>query len=199
MSKTGLLSVYGSLLDADRLDRFLMQHFPAPVQREEEKSFDALVHVLAAFFRHLFVEMTDKPAGSENFSPLVREAEAHLTDRMYERLRPSFVLFINDCRKKGKLAGANEREQYAYFVRNFFWGNSLYKPFFQKYPLLLERLSVLFENEYTFVRWITGCLVNVRTRVVQKGEVHPANDSCRLRSGVPDHVAALLRDSRQAV
>lgn len=129
MSNTSLLSVYGSLLDADRLDRFLMQHFPAPVQRDEEKSFDALVHVLGTFFRQLFVEMTDKPAGSENLSLLAREAEAHLTDRMYELLRPSFVLFINDCRKKGMLAGANEREQYAYFVRNFFGKTNCTKRF----------------------------------------------------------------------
>lgn len=106
-----------------------MQHFPAPVQRDEEKSFDALVHVLGTFFRQLFVEMTDKPAGSENLSLLVREAEAYLTDRMYELLRPSFVLFINDCRKKGMLAGANEREQYAYFVRNFFGKTNCTKRF----------------------------------------------------------------------
>ena len=67
MSNTSSLSVYGSLLDADSLNRFLMKHFPAPVQRDEEKSFDALVHVLATFFRQLVVKMTDKPAGSEIF------------------------------------------------------------------------------------------------------------------------------------
>lgn len=36
----------------------------------------------------------------------------------------------------------------------------MYKTLFKKYPLLLERLSVLIENEYAFVRWITDCLVN---------------------------------------
>ena len=136
---------------------FIEQEKPEYSPLNEERSFDYILSNLTNYF----YDLIDKNKESINFNEKTLDSFAiHLRERIYELIRQSVIVFLNELRLNNKLNYKDTHQQYSYFMKNFFNEKGLYKEFFAEYPFLLERLLISIHNEILFLKWLSKQLFN---------------------------------------
>lgn len=125
--------------------------------KKEKRSFDYIASALLKYFYH---HMSDNK-GYFFFDELIINSFAtHLKERIYELLKQTAIVYINESRLNNNLVGTDKYQQYKYFIQNFYEGKKIYKDFFKEYPLLLERILIFIHNELLFIKWLSEKLLD---------------------------------------
>ncbi|QPC47584.1 hypothetical protein [Mangrovibacillus cuniculi] len=116
-------------------------------QVEETCQFELVSKVILEFYIELFLEQTRGLNNLASCSNCLGKSVSKLSGNLYEIVTPAVIYFLQELVENNRLVGNTCEERYQYFIENFYAGKRFHFAFFERNPVIREKVVTLLSME----------------------------------------------------
>lgn len=116
-------------------------------QVEETCQFELVSKVILEFYIELFLEQTRGLRNLASCTQCLGRSVSKLSEKIYEIVTPAVMHFLQELQENNRLVGDTCEERYQYFIKNFYAGKRFHFAFFERNPVMREKVVTLLSME----------------------------------------------------